>query len=432
MEVAIRGQEQPFEGSDDEAIGALERALGQAIEGQMVADVPLGACLSGGIDSSTVVALMQARSSRRVRTFSIGFREVGYDEAQHARAVAQHLGTDHTEMYVTSDDARRVLPTLPSMFDEPFGDSSAIPTYLVAKLARQHVTVSLSGDGGDELFGGYTRYFNDRLQWLRRLSFVVPPHLSRLTRSLQSMVPTSASTLRLRLEHALRLLDALRGCRDALAGYCCGLQQWRPVPMLARASGAPMLDPSGSARMLTPDLHQMMAFDSLTYLPDDILNKVDRASMAAGLETRIPILDHRVVELAWTMPSHFKRRGASRKWLLKQLVYRHVPARLFNRPKMGFGVPIDGWIRGALRDWAEDLLSDVALGRDGLLDPKPIRRRFQEHLRGIRNWRDSLWIVLMWQGWRLWSVGEHTDKGNSLECPRSFESAGSPASCVKP
>jgi asparagine synthase (glutamine-hydrolysing) len=336
-----------------------------------------------------------------VRTFSIGFREVGYDEAQHACAVAKHLGTDHTEMYVTSDDARDVVPILADMFDEPFGDSSAIPTYLVAKLARQHVTVSLSGDGGDELCGGYTRYYNDTLQRLRKLSRVVPPHFGRLARSLHGLAKISPSVPSVKLDYGLRLIEALHDCRDSLAGYCCGLQQWRPVPMLDHSSDEATPEAIRLARSLAPELHQMMAFDSLTYLPDDILTKVDRAAMAVGLETRVPILDHRVVELAWTMPSHFKHRDGIGKWLLKQVAYRHVPARLLDRPKMGFAVPVDEWIRGPLRDWAEALLSQTALEADGLLDPGPIRRRYQEHLGGIRNWRDSLWTVLMWQAWRL-------------------------------
>jgi len=406
MDVALRGQAAPFMGSDQEAIDALESVLGQAVTGQMVADVPLGAFLSGGIDSSTVVALMQARSSRLVRTFSIGFHEDGYDEAQHARAVAQHLGTDHTELYVTAPDAQRVVPLLPRMFDEPFGDSSAIPTYLVSHLARQHVTVSLSGDGGDELFGGYQRYYNSGLLNLWSRARGLPAWMARLAGALSGVDALRGFVAGERICNRLALMSALLQCPDQLAAYGVSIRQWDPA-RARRALGSSAIPPAARARDLDLPLHQMMALDSVTYLPDDILTKVDRTAMAVSLETRVPLLDHRVVELAWCMPPHFKSRNGSAKWLLKQVAFRHVPPALLERPKMGFGVPVDEWIRGPLRDWAEDLLSESALRNEGLLDPKPIRLRWRQHLKRQRNWRDSLWTVLMWQAWRRGSVEPH-------------------------
>ncbi len=410
MEVALRGQEQPFEGSDEEAVAALEHALGRAIQGQMVADVPLGAFLSGGIDSSTVVALMQARSSRRVRTFSIGFHEAGYDEAQHARAVAQYLGTDHTEMYVTSDDARGVVPSLPDMFDEPFGDSSAIPTYLVSKLARQHVTVALSGDGGDELFGGYARYRSTTraLSLMRRvprpasLAIAGGASLMGLTASaILSRTPLACNVLRRQL--ALIALRAnVFGCiataNSIEEAYSCVISQWHGT--LPRNPNswqlAEQMCPSSSA---LDAFHRLMLIDGLRYLPEDILTKVDRASMSSSLETRIPLLDHHVVESAWRLPLHLKQRHGSQKWILRQLLARHLPVQLIERPKMGFGVPVGDWIRGPLREWAESLLSDNALSADPL-PRRRIRDGWKRHLRGEAGWRDKLWTVLMWQAWR--------------------------------
>ncbi len=400
LDVAVRGHEEPFTGSDKEAIDSVEDVLGQAVGGQMVADVALGAFLSGGIDSTTVVALMQARSSRPVRTFSIGFHEAGYDEAQHARAVAQHLGTDHTELYVTALEAQRVVPLLPRMFDEPFGDSSAIPTYLVSHLARQHVTVSLGGDGGDEVFGGYSRYFRRRqlMLWKARRSF---PSIAVRAASLASHFLSQCEG-RTAAEWSFRfgVLASLGGCANSLEWYLACNSAWTQLPVLTQR-------PHDTVRQLPCEtiagLHpveQMMAIDSLRYLPDDILTKVDRSAMACGLETRVPILDHRVVELVWQMPMAWKYRNRTSKWLLRQVAYRYVPATILDRPKMGFGVPVDEWIRGPLREWAEDLISESGLRDDGFLDPTPIRKRWQQHLQGHRNWRDSIWAILMWRAWR--------------------------------
>jgi asparagine synthase (glutamine-hydrolysing) len=413
LEDAIRaGQDDPFVGSDEEAVAALESRLTDAVAGQMMADVPLGAFLSGGIDSSTVVALMQTQSSRPVKTFTIGFGEAGYNEAEHARAVAEHLGTEHTELYVSSQQARELIPELQNLYDEPFGDSSAIPTHLVSRLARSHVTVSLSGDGGDELFGGYGRYFNHKAERIWRTTRAIPgPVRNAVGNILQSRVTTVAdellhaarSALRRPSESTLRgrvdFMMALSTCATSADFYRMMLSQWHWPPA---AEGAEPVDAAPQVRFhssLPEPVERMMFTDSLSYLPDDILVKVDRAAMGVSLETRVPLLDHRVVELAWRLPFSMKVRGGQGKWLLRQLLYRHVPRRIIDRPKMGFGVPVDQWLRGPLRDWAEDLLAESRLVQQGLLDPKPIRARWKQHLGARQNWRDSLWLVLMFQAW---------------------------------
>jgi asparagine synthase (glutamine-hydrolysing) len=410
-DAALRGQSDPFGGTDDEAVDGLETVLDHAIAGQMVSDVPLGAFLSGGIDSSTTVALMQARSRHKVRTFSIGFREAGYDEAQYARAVAKHLGTDHTELYVTSDDARDVVPALPGMFDEPFGDSSAIPTFLVSRLARQHVTVALSGDGGDELFGGYNRYASTCRTF--EATRQIPKPIMRAFSACASGAGSAASTLTERLPvmpaglrqrlavAALRakLLEHVSSSSSLTEAYSWVVGQWQAC-LHSRRTGTAQPNTAQCQDLACLDqFHQLMAIDSQAYLPNDILTKVDRAAMAVSLETRIPLLDHRVVECAWRLPLHLKWRNGVGKWALRQVLARHVPPDLFERPKMGFGVPVGDWIRGPLRDWAEDLLSERALPSDGPLPAGPIRSGWQRHLRGDPGWRDRLWTVLMWQAW---------------------------------
>lgn len=406
------GKADPFRGSDKDAIDELERQLRGAVAGQMVADVPLGAFLSGGIDSSTVVALMQAQSSRPVKTFTIGFSEADYNEAEHARAVAKHLGTEHTELYVDAAQARAVIPNLQSMYDEPFGDSSAIPTHLVSHLARQHVAVSLSGDGGDELFGGYGRYFNHKGERIWRASRSLPAPLRALAVSLvRSGVFSLADDALHVLGRPLRrpnrrslsaktdLIAALAGCPTQDDYYRVMMSQWQSPPVLHQSEAS---DSRSSAQLLhlpTNLVERMMITDSLTYLPDDILAKVDRAAMAVSLETRVPMLDHRVLELVWRLPYEMKVRDGQKKWLLRQVLYRHVPRTIIDRPKMGFGVPIGEWLRGPLRNWAEDLLNESKLTSQGLFDPKPIRARWQQHVEGRQNWRDSLWLVLMFQAW---------------------------------
>lgn len=411
-EAALNGQTSPFVGSDHDAIDALEEVICTAVSGQMMADVPLGAFLSGGIDSSTVVALMQAQSSERVKTFTIGFSESDYNEAVHAKAIASHLGTDHTELYVTAEQAQGVIPNLPTIYDEPFGDSSAIPTFLVSRLARQSVTVSLSGDGGDELFGGYGRYFNAKAESIWRFGNSAPLLAKNLmVGALRSKIPAYADSTLNAVTGALgrdkgksvaarcAMVADLMRCRTHQEYYRAITSQWMPSPTLLPEAPLPYGLPDVKQAQLKHLVEQMMAQDSVTYLPDDILVKVDRAAMAVSLESRVPLLDHRVVEMAWRLPYNKKVRNGDSKWLLKEVLYRYVPRELMDRPKMGFGVPIDHWFRGPLRDWGEELLSARRLEEDGFLDPRAVRERWDQHQKGHGNWRDSLWGVLMWQAW---------------------------------
>lgn len=411
-QVAERGVVTPFEGSDIDAVDALEALLKDAVGKQMLADVPLGAFLSGGIDSSTVVALMQAQSSRPVKTFSIGFNEESYNEALHAKAVAQHLGTDHTELYVTSQQAMDVIPKLPKLYSEPFSDSSQIPTYLVSQLARQEVTVSLSGDAGDELFGGYNRYVLTRNLW-NKISRLPQPWRVAAAASIHSLSPSNWNTL---LKHVQPLLPAslrmsnvgekLHKAAAALGAgsvdelYLNLVTHWEPHDIVLDAQ-EPLTNLRGKPLQLAglDAVQRMMALDAITYLPDDILVKVDRAAMGVSLETRVPFLDHRVVEFAWRIPQNMKLRDGVGKWILREVLYRHVPKKLIERPKMGFGVPIDNWLRGPLRDWAENLLNEDRLRQEGYFNPAPIRQKWTEHLSGKRNWQHHLWDVLMFQEW---------------------------------
>ena len=412
--VAEAGQRNLFRGSDSEAVSELEQLLVQAVGGQMVADVPLGAFLSGGIDSTTIVALMQAQSTRPVKTFTIGFNEAGYNEAEHAHVVARHLGTEHTELYVTSQDAMDVIPGLAAIYDEPFADSSQIPTFLVSRLARSHVTVSLSGDGGDELFGGYNRYFWARNIW-RKLGWMPHPLRAALAGVLTTVPPASWNTAFQRLERWLpaRLRyanpgDKLHKAAEILAVrspeeiYLGLVSHWKNPARIVPGSHEPptlLTDPAHRADL--PDFeHRMMYLDTVTYLPDDILTKVDRAAMSVSLETRVPLLDHRLVDFAWTLPLHMKIRHGQGKWLLRQVLYRHVPQALMDRPKMGFGVPIDHWLRGPLNDWAAALIEPGRLTQEGIFDPAPIQRKWLEHQAGTRNWAYYLWDVLMFQQWQ--------------------------------
>lgn len=404
-EVATHGVTNPFVGSPDEAVTALETLLSDAVGQQMMADVPLGAFLSGGIDSSTVVALMQAHSSRPVRTFSIGFHEEGYNEAEHAKAVAKHLGTDHTELYVTPAEALAVIPKLPTLYSEPFADSSQIPTFLVSQLARQHVTVSLSGDAGDELFCGYTRYQMTARVW-DKVSHLPRP-IRQLVAGVITALPPAAwdkvgGLLSMsRVGDKLHKGAALLGSRAVAELYRGMVSHWTDPDSLVLGANEPYSVLSGASPTLPGlgDVERMMALDMLSYLPDDILVKVDRAAMGVGLETRVPMLDHRVVEFAWSLPLAYKLRDGVTKWPLRQVLYRHVPRDLIERPKMGFGVPIDHWLRGPLRDWAETLLAEPRLRSEGFFDPAPIRQKWVEHLSGQRNWQYHLWDVLMFQAW---------------------------------
>ena len=412
-QVAVAGAAQQFAGTAVQAVDALEGLLKSAVAQQMVADVPLGAVLSGGVDSSTVVALMQAQSAQRVKTFTIGFNEAGYNEAERAKAVAAHLGTDHTELYVTPQHAMDVIPRLPTLYCEPFSDSSQIPTYLVAQLARQQVTVSLSGDAGDELFCGYNRYLMASGLWkklsmlptgsrrlaARGLTAVSPERWNALLGPVQGVLPGSLRHANLgdKLHKGAGVLAA--GSVDAL--YLGLVSHWDDPASVVIGGTEPPTLLTGNAPALPglDDIQRMMALDTLTFLPDDILVKVDRAAMGVSLEGRVPFLDHRVVEFAWSLPQSMKLRDGVGKWALREVLYRYVPKALIDRPKMGFGVPIGDWLRGPLRDWAENLLDENRLHREGYFHPAPIRKKWEEHLSGARNWQYHLWDVLMFQAW---------------------------------
>jgi asparagine synthase (glutamine-hydrolysing) len=379
---------------------------------RMVADVPLGAFLSGGVDSSTVVALMQSQSDRPVKTFTIGFHETSYNEARDAAAVAGHLGTDHTELYVTPDEAMAVIPRLPEIYDEPFADSSQIPTFLVSELARRQVTVSLSGDGGDEVFGGYNRYFWGgkvwrRTGWMPRgvraaaarvLSSVSPSGWDRFLSVADPLLPGSA-----RQRNAGEKLHKLSRALHAPGPnglYRSFVSHWENPDAVVRGALEPppelLLDGSAGIDDFT---QRMMYLDTVTYLPDDILVKLDRATMAVSLEGRVPYLDHRVVEFAWRLPLAMKVRDGQGKRILREVLYRYVPRGLIERPKTGFGPPIDSWLRGPLRDWAESLLEPGRLRQEGFFDPRPIRAVWADHLSGRHNRQYELWDVLMFQSW---------------------------------
>jgi asparagine synthase (glutamine-hydrolysing) len=409
--IAAAGQRRNDPAPDaNEAIGCLDALLRDSVSLRMIADVPLGAFLSGGIDSSTVVALMQAQSTRPVKTFSIGFHESGYDEAQCAKRVAAHLGTDHTEFYVEPRHALDVIPRLPDWFDEPFADSSQIPTYLVSELTRKHVTVALSGDGGDELFAGYNRYV-----WAERLAHAVNlvprPLRGASATALRALAPETWNRLFAFVPAAwrpalpgdkLHKITTLLDNPEPDAIYRRLVSQWERPEEIAAAGQEPHgpLWDTTIARDF-PDLVPRMQFlDMVSYLPDDILTKVDRATMAVGLEGRVPLLDHRVVAYSWSLPGALKLRGGRSKWLLRRVLDRYVPRSLIDRPKMGFGVPIDAWLRGPLREWAESLLTPARLAGYGFVRVAPVQRAWREHLEGSRNWQYPLWTVLMLQAWR--------------------------------
>src|SRR6266478_4244570 len=412
-EVIERGRADPFLGSEQEAVGELERLLRDAVKIRMLADVPLGAFLSGGVDSSTVVALMQAQSERPVKTFTIGSHEPDYDEAGHAKRVACHLGTDHTELYATPAEAVAVIPRLPEIYDEPFADSSQIVTFLIAELARHHVTVGLCGDGGDEVFGGYNRHiWNDRIwnsiKWAPRIARIaaakairqISPHKwQALYQSLTPVLPPSL--MQERFGYKLHKLAQVIPAFNPQAMYFTLASHWlepqsvvwgakEPETHLTRTEAWPDL----------PDLAERMMFlDAATYLPDDVLTKVDRATMAVSLEARVPFLDHRIVEFAGRLPLSMKVRNGRGKWILRRLLGRYVPPELTERPKTGFGIPLDRWLRGPLREWAESLLDAGRLRSEGLLNPRPIRKMWGDLLTGGYAWQYHIWDVLMFQAW---------------------------------
>jgi asparagine synthase (glutamine-hydrolysing) len=399
---------------EGEAINMLEARLAEAIRLQSIADVPLGAFLSGGVDSSSIVALMQKHSSRPVKTFSIGFEEEGFNEAVYAKAVAKHLGTEHIELYVSSSDGLNIIPNLPQLYDEPFADSSQIPTHMVCRQARSEMKVALSGDAGDELFGGYNRYFWAKRIW-SKVSWLPRPIRSKLADTIRFIPPGNWDTLAgfinailpgrkkisLLGDKAHKLASRLRNVCDLDDLYLSLVSEWSdPALVVKDAQELPTLLDDRSAKPGRSDHeHRMMYWDSMTYLPDDILCKVDRAAMGVGLETRVPFLDHRVAELAWRLPLNMKIRNGQGKWVLRQVLDKYVPKNLIDRPKAGFGVPVGQWIRGPLSEWAEALLDEDRLRQEGYFKPRPIRQKWAEHKSETHNWTPSLWSILMFQAW---------------------------------
>jgi asparagine synthase (glutamine-hydrolysing) len=408
--VAEKGQQSPFADSESEATEALHGVLSQSIRGQMLADVPLGALLSGGIDSSTVVALMQSQSHRPVKTYSIGFHEKQFDESGYARDVAKHLGTEHTELFMSASDVLNAVPTMPHMYDEPFADSSQLPTSLVMALARRHVTVALSGDGGDELFGGYNRYLMAPKVW-KAMQLVPSPLRGPLGKALQTVSPEHWDTLakpfaRLIKQNMIgnkvhnlsnRLIN-VKSFDDLIISLTSEWNEQSEVVIDAAQTDS-FINQSSLWPSIDDPASRIMFVDAMTYMPDDILVKVDRAAMAVSLETRAPFLDHRVAELAWTLPIGMKIRNGNGKHVLRQVLYKYVPQQLIDRPKMGFAIPLDQWLREDLRDWAEDLLSPERLKQEGYFDVTRVRDAWQAHLSGAKNYSSRLWSVLMFQAW---------------------------------
>lgn len=398
--------------NDDEtnSIDKLEKLLKDSIDKQMLSDVPLGAFLSGGIDSSLIVGIMQSISEKPIKTFTIGFNEQKFNEAEFAKKIATYLGTDHTELYINPDDCLNVIPQLPHIYDEPFSDSSQIPTFLVTKLAKEKVTVALSGDAGDELFAGYNRYILANNTWskLNKMPLFLRSIISSIIlafsadswnfiyANIRAMIPS-----KYRMENfgdKIHKSAFVLNSKNLNELYNRLISHWTEEDNLVKGSDIlPLLDLNKFNTH--SDIESMMALDSLTYLPDDILVKVDRAAMSNSLETRVPFLDHRIVELAWKTNMKYKIKNGQGKWILRQILYKYVPKELIERPKMGFGVPIDSWLRGPLKNWAEDLLDEKQLIEDGILNPEPILKKWKEHLSGKRNWQYHLWDVLMFQAW---------------------------------
>ena len=410
-DVAKKNQSDPIR-NEHEAIGLFEKTLLDSIKSQMISDVPLGAFLSGGIDSSIIVALMSKISKGPIKTFTIGFEESAFNEAVYAKEVAKHLGTEHYELYVKESDAFGVIESLPTLYDEPFADSSQIPTYLLSKLARQHVKVALSGDAGDELFGGYNRYIWgpsiwNRLKWL-------PPNVRQIFGSTLQKIPAFALNIVPHLlpnkyrvtsigDKVYRVAHRLKNINDIDEMYYSLVVDNYNGENIVNNSNNPILktklDDLTVISGINEAEHRMMLLDALTYLPDDILTKVDRASMGVGLEVRVPFLDRRVVELAWRVPLSMKIKNSQGKWLVRQVLYKYVPKRLIERPKAGFAMPVGQWIRGPMREWANALLNDSRIQHEGYFNHIMVSSMWREHLNGSHDWSSRLWAILMFQSW---------------------------------
>lgn len=425
--VAENGLRAPRTISIEQAIEEADLLLRDAAIKRTLSDVPLGVFLSGGIDSSLIAAVLQAQLSQKVRTFSVGFTEQRYDESGAARKIAEHLGTDHTEMFVTADDALGIVPHLPDWFDEPFADSSQIPTHLLSAMTRRHVTVALSGDGGDEIAAGYIRYGAISHWWpiLSRLPLPIRHGFSSLIRNLpigfweRAANALSVSRRPPHIDDRARKFAGLLDSSDPQKVYRTLVSHWNePSEILAGANEPrPIYEDERIVQRLPNLVGRFQYFDMASYLPDDILCKVDRASMAVALEVRAPLLDHRVVEYFWSLPREMLCSGNRRKLLLRKILARYVPEALFDRPKMGFGAPIEHWLRGPLRDWAEDLLDEHRIRREGLFRPEPIRRLWDAHVSGRSNHQYQLWTILMFQSWRRrWLDGHGI--GSNLPSPR--------------
>lgn len=413
-DVATNGYNSLHDGGDEEIINEFDDLLRDAVTRRMIADVPLGVFLSGGVDSSTVVSLMQEASDKPVRTFSIGFDEGKYNEAKYAAEIAKHLGTDHTELYVSPQQALDVIPKLTNMYDEPYADSSQIPTYLVSAMTREHVTVALSGDGGDELFAGYNRY--PTAESVASKITRIPMPIRKALANVWQTIPTNAWDTLFKLipaqKRPMYAGDKVHKFAQAFTYnsddfYKRLISIWNyPEEIALQGREAQTLLNRDLTAELPNLLERMQYWDTMMYMPDDILTKVDRASMAVSLEVRVPIIDHRVVEFAWRLPRRFKVRDGVSKWILREVLYKRVPRELIERPKMGFAVPIDQWFRGPLKEWAGDLLSRDALNRYGLINPQPVERIWAEHLSGSRNWAALLWNVIMLQSWSESNLGK--------------------------